>query len=95
MTKFFSAINLFVMTNGLLVHIIILISFCYFAEKSTNSLINIKISVQNCTWLLYPKTIQIDLMRVIEIADIPVYYTGAGVLYCNFETCSKVCRSAT
>lgn len=51
---------------------------------------DIRSTVFNSDWISYPMNTRLGLMRIIQVANIPIYYTGASVMYCTMETFIKV-----
>lgn len=92
--KMMDFVDIFITLNALLIQLSILSSYCFFADKMTNRLSDISDIVYNSEWNRYPKEIQLDIVRILQMANQPIYFTCLGVVNCNLESCNKVRTSS-
>lgn len=86
----FDLIDIFITLNALTIQMSILSSYCNFAEKITNRLIDTTDIAYSSEWCSFPKDIQFGILRVLQMGQRPIYFNCAGIVNCNLESCKKV-----
>lgn len=61
-----------------------------FSTETSLKLIGIGDVMYGSTWYLFPSSVKICILLMIQVSQMPRYWMGYRILYCNLETFTKV-----